>query len=148
MGGAGRKTIDGNALTQRVTYRHVTVADPDVDRIPEIIDTRVDDNGKGASSGYGDSIVIYVLLRDGATGVTLSLWGRGTDESLTPNGNESSSSSSSSSATESDWCSYIEVTGITVNTMLVFSPMPASEYKVMVTDVGGGAVILREAHSA
>ena len=141
MGGAGRKTVDGNALTQRKTVREVDSADTSVDDVAEIIDTRVDDNAQPSARGSGTTLALFAVL-DGAANVDLSLWYHGNDEET-----EGESSSSSPSGAPGDWCKYVAVTGITENKMLVYASVPAGEWKVVV-DATDGGVIIREAHSA
>ncbi len=140
MGGSGRKTIDGNALTERKTVREVDTADPSVDDVDEIIDTRVDDNDQPAAHGYGATLALFVIL-DGANSVDIALWYRGNDEE--EDGDESSSSPSGAAG---NGCRYAVVAGIVVNTMLVYASVPAGEWKVVV-DATDGSVIIREAHS-
>ena len=140
MGGAGRKTVDGNALTERKTVRRVTSADASVDDVAEIIDTKVDDNGQPVANGHGATLAVFVIL-DGASSVSVSLWYFGNDEE------EEGGSSSSPSGDEGDWCKYAEETGITDNKMLVYPNVVAGEWKVVV-DAADGGTIIREAHSA
>lgn len=138
--GAGLKTIDSHGyLTDRTTYREVDTNDTDVDAIEEVLDTRVDASGNPVVNGHRQTIALFVLPEDGET-CNVTLYGRSNDESQ----EESASSSSPSGVTE--WSAYDTQTGIG-NKMLVYTDMPAGEYKVMVTAISDGAVIIREAHS-
>lgn len=140
MGGAGRKTTDGRALTQRKTVREITGPDASVDAVAEIIDTRLDDNERPAAHGYAATLALCIIL-DGATSVSISLWYRGNDEE-----EDGESSSSSPGGAAGDWCRYVVVAGMLVNTLLVYPSVPAGEWKVVV-DAADGAAIIRESHS-
>lgn len=140
MGGAGRKTIDGRALTQRKTVREVDGPDANVDAVAEIIDTRLDDNERPAAHGYEATLVLFIIL-DTASSVNIALWYRGNDEE-----EDGDSSSSSPSGADGNWCRYAVVAGMLVNTMLVYSGVPSGEWKVVV-DATDGATIIRESHS-
>ena len=139
--GVGRKTVNGRALTERKTVREVDAADASVDDVSEVIDTRLDDNGKEVAHGYEATLALFLVLA-GATGVDISLWYRGHDEEES---DEDSSSSPSGAA--GDWCRYAVATGVTVNTMLVYASVPAGEWKVVVDALVGSGLIIREAHS-
>lgn len=131
MGGAGRKTIYGNALTARTTVRSVSTADSSINAVVETIDTRIDTNGSDVTSGHDATLVIGVVL-NGATSVDISLWYNCSDEV---------------GGGASVWCRYATATGITVDSLFVYNAVPAGEWKVMVNATNGG-VIIREAHSA
>jgi hypothetical protein len=132
--------VSGQALTQRRTVRDADVADANVDAVDEVIDTRFDDNAQPAAHGYDATLAIFVVLDTAAT-VSIELWYRGNDEE-----DDGESSSSSPSGAAGDWCRYVVVAGMAVNTMLVYPNVPAGEWKVVVTATDG-RVIIREAHS-
>lgn len=143
MGGAGRKDIQGSAITERKTYREVDAVDSDINDFTEVIDTRTDDNEQSVSRGANNALALYVILGGDATAATLQLYAKGTDES-----EEGESSSSSPSGASSEWCFYEEFS-VDVKNLLKWFSLPASEYKVMVTVLtGAGEVIIREAHAA
>lgn len=135
---AGRKsTSDGSFLTDRRTLRTVSAADSDVDSVEEVLDNRIDGTDNGNSRGHDTTIAIFVLL-DGPSGATVQLWASGSEEE---------EGSSSSSLAGGEWCKYAEQ-AVTGNTLLVYSDMPAGEYKVVVSSItGAGDVVIREAHS-
>jgi hypothetical protein len=119
----------------------VDAADADVDAVDEIIDTRVDDNVQPVAHGLEATLALFIIF-DGATGADVSLWYRGNDEE-----EEGDDSSSSPSGAAGNWCRYAVATGLSVNTMLVYSGVPAGEWKLVVDALTGASLTIREAHS-
>jgi len=143
MGGAGRKPVVGTYLTIRTTYREVNGVDASIDDVDEIIDTRIDEDDRSVTSGASSLLALFVLL-DSLTAATLDIYVRATDEST-----DAPVSSSSSSGSVGSWAFYEQITVDVRNLLHVMWPLPAGEYKVMVTAITGtGGVTIRESHSA
>ena len=144
MGGAGRKPVVGTYLTRRVPYREVSAIDANIDAFEAIIDTRIDEDDRSVTSGASSLLALFVLL-GGPSAATLDIYARATSEDEAAAG----SSSSSSSGSIGTWAFYERITVDTRNLLHVMWPLPAGEYKVMVTAItGDGEVTIREAHSA
>jgi len=144
MGGAGRKPVVGTYLTRRVPYREVSAIDANIDAFEAIIDTRIDEDDRSVTSGASSLLALFVLL-GGPSAATLDIYARATSEDEAAAG----SSSSSSSGSIGTWAFYERITVDTRNLLHVMWPLPAGEYKVMVTSItGDGEVTIREAHSA
>lgn len=142
MSGAGKKDVVGTYLTVRRTYRDVTSADTDIDAIDEVIDTRVDQDGKPVTTGANSLLALFVLL-GGPTAATIHVYAKATDEEAAESG------SSSSPSGTAEWAFNVEKTVDTKNLMTALWPLPAGIYKVMVTSItGSGTVTIRESHSA
>ena len=86
-------------------------------------------------------LALYVVF-DGPTAATLELYSKATDESEDSEG-------SSSSGSVGQWAFHSEISVTSKGLIHVIHPLPADEYKVMVTAITGtGEVIIRESHSA
>ena len=128
----------GNRLSGRSTVREVDTADTDVSEIAESIDTTLPEGQGSVPRGDHATLVLYAILEGGATAAHIDLYGRATDDE----------SSSSASSGNDEWCYYGGWDVDAKNLMVVLADMPASEYKVMVTSLDAGSVIVREQHSA
>jgi hypothetical protein len=122
----------------------VSSADSDVDDISEVIDISVDQSSNEVTTGVDATLCLFIAL-NGPTAATVKLFGHATVEA-----DESSESSSSPGAGGSlEWVLYGSVTVDVDGRLWVVSPLPAGQYKVMVSAMtGAGSVIVRESHSA